>query len=282
MTAHEVLQKVRQLPAISPAALQLLRLLNREDADGSGIVHCLKHDPALTARLLRLCNSAEIGLSEKIASVDQALFLLGYRRLRELALQIAVGDALGVAVPAYAIEPRTLWRHSVAAARAAELLAEQSPCGTLSADLSFTAGLLHDIGKIVLAQVMDEPTCSSIRHAIEVQGTPWSEAERQTLGTDHAEVGAALLEQWQLPDPLVHAVARHHQPCHACQPPLCAVVHLADCLAHAAGANAGWHALANRVDPDSATQWGLEESRIATLMAELAEHLITVEASLTP
>jgi len=280
MTAQKVLQAVPALPAVSPAALQLIRLLGREDADGTDVLRYLKHDPSLTARLLRLCNSAALGLPQEVVSVDQALFLLGYRTLHQLAVQAAVGDALSIALPPYAIEPQTLWRHSIVTARAAELLAEKCPNEAPPPDLAFTAGLLHDIGKLVLAQVMDEPACAAIRHALEVEGQTWIEAERQVLQTDHAEVGAALLERWELPRPLIHAVAAHHQPCGACHPPLCELTHLADCLAHVVGADAGMHALAQCVDPGAAEHWELQTEQVENLVVELTEHLTQVEASL--
>lgn len=280
MTAQKVLQAVPALPAVSPAALQLIRLLGREDADATDVLRCLKHDPSLTARLLRLCNSAALGLPQEVVSVDQALFLLGYRTLHELAVQAALGDALSAALPPYAIEPRTLWRHSVVTARAAELLAEKCPNEAPPPDLAFTAALLHDIGKLVLAQVMDGPACAAIRHALEVEGRPWIEAERQALQTDHAEVGAALLERWELPRPIIHAVAAHHQPCRTCHPPLCELIHLADCLAHVVGADAGMHALAQCVDTGAAEHWQLQTRELEGLVAELAGHIAKVEASL--
>ncbi|MCS7089623.1 MAG: HDOD domain-containing protein [Verrucomicrobiota bacterium] len=274
--------KVGKLPPIAPAALQLIRLLGQEESDRSDILTCLKHDPALTAGLLRLCNSAALGLKDPVVSVDQALLLLGHRRLHELVLQVALGDSLSVPLPGYAIEARTLWRHSVVTARIAEQLAERQPEHGVAPDVAFTAGLLHDVGKLVLADILDPPRVEAIRCLVHQEDLDRSEAERRILGVDHAEVGAELLRRWNIPPFLVHAVQAHHQPCLRCQPPLCSVTHLADGLAHVLGANAGWESLATRVNPAAERLWQLEATEVEALLLDLAEHLNSLEKTLNP
>ncbi len=271
MTMSDVLQLAGPLPTLSPAATQLLRCLGSDHTDPEEILEALKYDPGLTARLLRICNSPALGLVERIASVDQALLLLGYRRLQELVLEMAAGDLLARPLPAYAIEARALWHHCLVTAQAAQLLAETIPSADLPPDVAFTAGLLHDVGKLLLASVLDETTTVAVRAAIERDGATRHDAENQVLGVDHAAVGGALLRAWNLPEPLTHAAAAHHQPCHSCQPPICAAVHLANCLAHLVGADAGWDAHAVRVDPKAVERWQLNDTRLEGLLLPLTE-----------
>ena len=273
MTVSDVLQLAGPLPTLSPAAIQLLRCLGSDHTDPDEVLKALKYAPGLTARLLRICNSPALGLVERIASVDQALLLLGYRRLQELVLEMAAGDLLGHSLPAYAIEARTLWHHCLVTAQAAQLLAQTVPAESLAPDVAFTAGLLHDVGKLVLASVLNENATSAVRAAIETDGATRHEAENQILGVDHAAVGGALLHAWNLPEPLPHAAAAHHQPCHSCQPPICSAVHLANCLAHLFGADAGWDAHAVRVDPQALERWKLDAARLEGLLLQLAEQV---------
>lgn len=280
MTAQDVIRQADHVPAVSPAAIRLVRLLGGEPPDAAEVLDSLRCDPALTARLLRICNSAAVALRQQVHSVDQALLLLGYQRLYELVLKAAFGETLTAAIPTYAIEARTLWRHSVITAHAAEHLALEDLASRVPSDLAFTVGLLHDIGKTLLAPYLDPSTTDSIRRKVLEGGLTRDEAERAVLGTDHAEVGAVLMSQWGLPEPIVHGIREHHRPCSGYHPPICVVVHLANCLAHTFGADAGWEALANRVDYQAHVVWDLTPARLEQLLLQLATDMHRIEQSM--
>jgi putative nucleotidyltransferase with HDIG domain len=246
MTAHEMVAKARSLPPVSQAALKLVALLDRPDAGNEQVVEVLKHDSVLTAKLLRACNSPAMGLEEPVTSVDQAVFFLGHNQIFQLVTTLAFGGAMAVELPGYSIQASELWRHSLIAASAAEIVI-RNDVEVADAATGFTAGLLHDIGKLVMGQLLDDELRSAIRGRI-AMGRASSEAEREVVGTDHAEVGACLLHVWRVPEEIVEAVANHHHPVLEPAVRLSAVAYIANCLAHLVGAAPGWEAYALRGD----------------------------------
>ena len=247
MNAKEAIATVKQLPPVSPAGTRLIHLLNHDAADNDEIVFGLKTDMALTAKLLGLCNSSRFAFDEPISSVDQALLMLGHQNTLRLVLALSFGDAMGMPLPGYAVAANELWRHSLIAASAAEIVVTSGLNLPVNPQLAFTTGLLHDIGKLVLGQVITARSQAEIRQTIHQHRLSCAEAERQILGTDHAEVGACLLEKWHLPEDIIEGVAHHHQPQLNSDAGLSVVAHLADCLAHLSGAAPGWDSYAVRV-----------------------------------
>ena len=235
MIAKEIAGKAATQALVSPAALKLMGLLEQTEVGNQEVVEVLKHDPILTAKLLRACNSASLGFAEGISSVDQAVFLLGFLRILHMAQVLALGDALAVPMPGYAVAANELWRHSVMVAVAAELLSQIGPAPGANPAIAFTAGLLHDIGKLALSQELTAERQASIRYRVAEHGESRIEAEREVLGADHAEVGGCLLSLWRLPQMIVEGVANHHAPVAQPRGRLSAVVYLANCLAHLAG-----------------------------------------------
>jgi putative nucleotidyltransferase with HDIG domain len=233
MTAPQIVAKARKLPQVSAAALRLAELL---DDAGNGFEEAaalIKSDSLLTAKLLRACNSSAFGFSERIASVDQALMMLGFQEVRRLVLSLGFAASMNGTLPGYSMEPNELWQHALVTGSAAEHLVNR---GELDCDaaVAFTAGLLHDIGKVVIAQVISLEAQTVIGRHMNGEGLGSVEAEREVLGTDHAEVGACLLHIWRLPEPIVEAVANHHRPVFKPSPQLSAVAHAANRIAHLA------------------------------------------------
>src|SRR5579859_4612552 len=124
MTATELVNKVKNLPPVSNAALRLVSLLEQPEVSNDEVVQALKCDNVLTAKLLRACNSPYFGLSEPVASVDQAVLILGHQQILHIVLTLAFGSAMVVPMPGYAVEADELWRHSLITATAAEIVVE--------------------------------------------------------------------------------------------------------------------------------------------------------------
>jgi putative nucleotidyltransferase with HDIG domain len=269
MTAPEIINKVKNLPPISQAALRLVNLLEQAAISNDEIVQVIKCDNVLTAKLLRACNSPYFGLDEPVASVDQAVLMLGHQQILHIVLTLAFGSAMVVPLPGYAVEANELWRHSLLTATASEIVAAET--GDLNVDMpvAFTVGLLHDIGKLAMSQAITPEIQNDIRQFIEQQGCSRAEAEKKVLGADHAEIGACLLQSWNLPAEIIEAVAHHHQPVCEPRPQLSVVTHLANCLAHLAGSAPGWDGFAVRVDPRAVAALNLDEARLENLVAEV-------------
>lgn len=272
MTAHEIVAKARRLPDVSPAALTLAQLLNDPTNDFDEAAAVIKTDGLLTAKLLRACNSSAFGLAERVASVDQALLMLGFNEVRRLALSVAFGNAMAAPLPGCSTEPNPLWRHSFTAAIAGECIVSHRFYQDVTVSVAFTAGLLHDIGKLVMAQVITaEAQAVIVKHMIG-EGLGSMEAEREVLGTDHTEVGACLLHIWRLPENIVEAIANHHRPVLKPTPHLSALAHMANHLAHLA--EPGSLAPAYQFQPDEKIIQAFEmnDHDQAILIAEIQKH----------
>ncbi len=277
MTAHELVAKVKNLPPVSQAALKLVNLLDQPAVSNSEVVLVLKCDNVLTAKLLRACNSPYFGLSEPISSVDQAVLILGHQQILHIVLTLAFGSAMVVPLPGYAVEAKELWRHSLITATAAEVLVDDLTELNVETPVAFTVGLLHDIGKLVLGQALTPDLQAAVRNRVEHGRLSRSEAEKEILGTDHSEVGAALLQSWHLPDEIVEAVAHHHQPVLKPRPQLSVVVHVANCIAHLVGSAPGWDSFALRVDNQVIEALGLTNEKLELMTVNVRESFDRVD-----
>ena len=271
MTAQELVAKVKNLPPVPHAALKLVSLLDLPAVSNTEVVQALRCDNVLTAKLLRACNSPYFGLAEPVASVDQAVFILGHQQILHIVLTIAFGSAMVVPLPGYAVEASELWRHSLVTATASEMIAKEFTDLNIELPVAFTVGLLHDIGKLVLGQTLTADLQVKIRRLIEHEHIARAEAEKIVLGTDHSEVGALLLQSWHLPDELVEAVANHHQPILTPKPRLSVVTHLADCVAHLAGSAPGWDGYAVRINNELVTSLAITPEQIEQMVANVRE-----------
>lgn len=239
MTAIALVQKVRNLPPVSQAALKLISLLDQSSVDNDDVVQVLKYDTVLTAKLLRVCNAPSFGLGEAVSSVDQAVFILGHEQILHTVMTLAFGSIMTSSSPAFATEANDLWQHSLVAATGAEIVLERVATLNAQPNVAFTASLLHDIGKLVFAQVLSPDQLSDIRDCSERKLISGTEAELEVLGIDHGETGAVLLESWRLPESIVEAVANHHRPMLEPEGRLSPLVHIVNALAHHADPTPG-------------------------------------------
>ncbi len=281
MTAQEIINKVKNLPPVSQAALKLINLLDQASVSNEEVVKVIKCDNVLTAKLLRACNSPYFGLDEPVSSVDQAVLMLGHQQILHIVLTLAFGSAMMVPLPGYAVEANELWRHSLITATAAEIVAAEAYEMNVETPVAFTVGLLHDIGKLVMSQAITTEVQVEIRRLVEHEGCSRTEAEQKVLGTDHGEIGACLLKGWNLPEEILEAVANHHNPICEPRPRLSVITHVANCLAHVAGSAPGWDGFAVRVNPQAAAALGLDESRIEGLVVAVREAFERVDNFMT-
>ena len=277
MTPNEIIAKVKNLPAVSQAALKLVTLLEQPAVGNEDVVTVLKHDNVLTAKLLRACNSPYFGFEEKISSVEQAVMILGHQQILHMVLSLAFGGAMSTTLPGYAIEAKELWSHSLTAAVAAEQLIKSGLPVEIESQVAFTAGLLHDIGKLALNQVLDAATQTAIRKHVAQEHLSRNAAEKIILGTDHSEVGACLLESWHLPDEIVEAVLNHHQPITKPEPRLSAIIHVSDCIVHLIGSTSGWESYAIMADAGVNKALGITPEWLEGLMISVHDSAGKVE-----
>jgi putative nucleotidyltransferase with HDIG domain len=268
MTAPEIISQVKDLPVVSETARKLTRLLSEPDTHREELIQTLRCDNVMTAKLLRVCNSAHTGLSSRVGSIDQAVLLLGDNAIYRMVCAIGFGGAMGFAMPGHAVEANGLWGHSLSTGMGAEYLTEIEAYGEFQPSIAFTAGLLHDIGKLVLNQILTPKWRAEIRTRISEDAHSRVEAEKIVLGADHAEIGACLLQEWCLPEVIVESVANHHAPIIQPVVQLSAVVYLANNAAHLSGPSPGGaDAFALRPGPSVAQLLGLKQERLEKMVA---------------
>lgn len=277
MTAIALVQKVKNLPTVSEAALKLLSLLEQSTVDNEDIVQVLKYDNVLTAKLLRACNSPSLGLEESVSSVDQAVLILGHQQILRVVMTLAFGGITRISSMAYIMEVNELWEHSLVSATAVEIVIADLAQSDANASVAFTASLLHDIGKLVIGQTVSEADLAEIRDRCERKQISGSQAEQEVLGVDHGEVGAALLRNWRLPPGIVEAVENHHRPAMKPEPRLSALVHIANAVAHHAKPPSVQNPHDLRVAEEVATEWAINDEKLDHMVGAARQYFEHVE-----
>lgn len=270
---EEVLQRVESLPKLPAASARVFQIMSSA-ADLEEILDAISVDPGLTSNVLRLANSPAYGTRSEITSVRNAVVRLGSRKVMELITLSISGPRLKGPVSGYDLPAGKLLEHAIFVSYAGEALARNLDVS--EADQVFTAGLLHDIGKIVLGEFLNDEARSILAYATE-RHMPFHLAEEEILGISHTEVGAALLNTWGLPEPIVAAAHWHHDPDQYEGPAstIVGLVHVADSLSMMAGVGVGVDGL--NYEPSAAVVRRLDlkvdqlEEILSTTLARLDE-----------
>jgi putative nucleotidyltransferase with HDIG domain len=225
---EQFLQGIHTLPSLSSAVMELLSSLNQDDIDNDVLATKIGQDPALTARTLKLANSSFYGMSFKSKTLREAVSVLGSRTVRRLATSAAMVDTFSGDIRC-GFDVKTLWQHAIAVALCAGELARNS---NVNQDMAYVAGLLHDVGRLVLATQRPADYALAMAYRAE-HDCSVLQAERHQFDTDHAAVGAALIQHWRLPEELRQAIANHHTAQETDGQMLPLMVMVADAMAHA-------------------------------------------------
>ena len=233
---HELRARLKTLPALPSAVLELSEALRGDDVPTDRIVRAIGGDPALTLSALRLANSSFYGVSDRVVTLRDAVQILGLHMLSSAVMTAAVMAVFDrKACPAFDFDAS--WRHAIATALCAQMLAQSRGIDGCTA---YTAGLLHDIGRLALATHFPQQHAVAIEWAAEHDASP-IEAERAVLGLDHAQVGAMIATHWRLAPNVIEAIGHHHDIGPECPEgaaqnsthALLDVLHLADNITHA-------------------------------------------------
>ncbi|HEX5226889.1 MAG TPA: HDOD domain-containing protein [Bryobacteraceae bacterium] len=228
-SAATISASLKKVPPFPPVAVKLLNLLAGPAVDSNAVADLIASDATFTARLLQRVNSAEFGFLSDITSVRRAVALLGLDATRHVILAHAMGAYSQGGLKTEAM--RRSWRHTLATAVLAEEIA--AACEDY-AGAAFTAGIMHDIGRLGLLVAYPEEYENVIRNAAG-HTLDLLDFEQEEFGVQHAEAGRMLGEQWQLPVDLSIIAGRHHDPCEGTELSLLRVVHVACRLADALG-----------------------------------------------
>ena len=268
---EEVLSKVHSVQLMPPAAMEVVRLLQENDASISELTRAIECDPGLTSNVLRLANSAYFGCRLEVGSVRDAILRLGTKSILRLVMTAAFSSGSQCGVRGYDLAPGQLWEHSMAVALGATRLAEKLRLE--SRDELFTSAILHDSGKILLGTFV-EVDAGPILEMVREERVSFQVAEQQILGIDHAEVGAVLLGVWNIPPTIVEAVRWHHEPDHP-ETGLILVdlVHVADVLSIMGGVASGIDGLSYHFSKGAAERLSLKNGMADEVVCETLSDL---------
>jgi putative nucleotidyltransferase with HDIG domain len=228
--ANKLVVSIKDLPTLPTVLAEILQVANNPSASAGDLQVVIGRDPALASKVLKIANSAMFGFSRKIESIQQAVVAIGFRRIRSIASAMAVApvfrtDETGL------VDGPLLWSHSVAVAMWTQEIASRTRYQ--QTDLVFTAGLLHDVGILILNQYAHDSYQQVLTIARDEQLSLW-DAEMKVLGTTHERIGASLCAKWMLPAGLTQIISYHHTD-EAPVDPAAQILAIADHLANSNG-----------------------------------------------
>jgi putative nucleotidyltransferase with HDIG domain len=225
--------EIGDLPTLPTVAIEVSRLANSLSSGISDIVRIIHNDPALTTKVLKIANSAFYGMAKRIESLNMALVVLGMKEINSLVTSICVFKAFPVVPGRTTFDRQRFWEHSAGCGEIAKVIAHKLSIRVFAVE--FTAGLLHDIGKIVMEQYFHDEFVRALE-IVEQEQIPEIEAEERVLGVGHAQLGGWLATVWNLPQNIVDAITYHHDPLQSKEHQnLCSLVHLADDFCNTTG-----------------------------------------------
>jgi putative nucleotidyltransferase with HDIG domain len=228
ISLDQAIARLHDLPALPVVVSELVASFGRPEVSVGELAAKVAQDQALAAKTLRLANSSFYGLQAKVRTISQAIAVLGFDSVRVLVTAAGViGTFAAGAAPGFDLAG--FWRHAIGTALCARALARQAGCNP---EFAFVAGLLHDLGRLVLVTRFPEHYARVMERRALVDGT-LIEAERAVLGIDHAQVGRELARHWKFPELTCRAIANHHAPMAQDHGDIPAVVHVANVIAHA-------------------------------------------------
>jgi len=212
MEKQEIKAFIRQmedLPTLPSVAAKIISTLLDEDSSARDVGEIVEADLSLTTKVLMVANSAFFGVPRGVSTVRQAIVSLGFKRLKSIILSLSVLDTVDAMAEGSELDPAEFWEHALVCAVCAEDLATK--LGEEFAEEIFVAGLLHDIGKLILFRQAPE-AFARVTEKVRGEGMGQVDAERSVLEMDHAQVGECLMDQWQFPEALKRCVGMHHEP----------------------------------------------------------------------
>ena len=275
MDIRKIVRRIDRLKPMPQAARKIMAVAQNPRSSMSEIAEIIRYDQALTANLLRVCNSAFFGFSRKVESLQQAVVYLGMDQVVDLVFMSGGAVNLKAVQEGYDLAAGDLWKYSVSAALIARELAERKLGDR--AHLIFTAALVKDIGKVVLNQYVAD-SFDKIAFLVEEKGFSFKEAEKEVLGIDHAELGGLVAEKWNFSPKMVEIIRYHHSPGESKEALIeTSVVHLADTLCMMMGLGVGSDGLSYRFDNDVKKLLDFSEKDLQEVIASFGDQLQKVE-----
>lgn len=276
----KALSKVGDLATLPEITVKIIQIVDNPKSTARDLHEVIKYDPALSARILKVVNSAFYGLPGQIATVERAIIMLGLSAVKNISIATSLtkmfkGSKLGGKFTA-----RDLWSHSLAVGTASRMLTKA--LGRQATEEAFVAGLIHDLGLLVERQAFPEQLAEVVER-VSKDGGDINQAEMELMGADHQGFGLGLTTKWKFPRQLRVVCGYHHKPDNLAEDTrdLPMLVHLADRLA--AQIEHGFYLTADRseITDETLARVGLTRDQLNLVAAELPEQVAIVESTFT-
>lgn len=267
---RKIISNTESLPAMPEVMIKVEQMLKHPRTSPAQLAKIIETDPSMVAGILKVANSAYYGFRGKVSTIQHASALFGTRRLAELITAMSAGGVLGKAMEGYGIKAGDLWRHSIAVACTAGEIA--AAIGSDALDSAYMAGLLHDMGKIILDPYVRERKVLFDHYFSTHPEKTVQDAERDIVGFDHALIAAILCEKWNLPRSISFGIRHHHQPSSADGHQLSHIVHLADYITIQAGLGAVGKAAGQALDETSRSMLPLAPDTLRTTAEKACQY----------
>jgi len=274
---REKIERISNLPTLPQVAARLLRVVNDPETGAADVASLVSQDVSLSAKIVRLANSAYYGTPRAIASIQTAVVRLGFKVINTMVLSLTVFDMFPADSHSIRFDRKAFWRHCVRCGLMAKLLAQRARRCTVDPEEAFCAGLLHDVGKVVMEQYLHEDFAAALDYAQRKAVSFW-QAEDMVLQYTHTDVAAWLTSRWELPDALFEPLTAHHSPgeAHECRE-IAYLCHYADHLCYTPGAAEPDDGVAPPLCERTHDVTGLSENDVAAASAQFADDVHTMD-----
>ena len=268
---QSIIQNVEQLPSLPDVVSKIINMVNDPDVSFKHVADEIAKDQAITANILKLCNSAYFSKGKEISSIDRAIVILGLKEVKDIVVIATTKSVLNKVIVGYDLARGELWKHGVAVAMLAKKIATECNQKTI-ADIAFTGGIIHDVGKTVLALFV-QSTFKDILNTVTEKSITFQEAEKVVMGFDHQQIGEQVAIKWKFPMVLQSIVRYHHEPMNAPDDHkmIVSIVHVANTLCLLAGIGIGSDGLYHELNYDAIKLLSLKDSELEKLFADIPE-----------
>lgn len=273
------LKRINDLPSFPSVVFEMVNLLGQPDITVERLISSIQLDQAIASKILRLVNSSFYGFQGKISSLSQALVLLGFNTIKNAVLSISILDTFSDIDKDRDFDPRLFWLHAIGTGVISRVIGHQLKYQHV--ENLFIAGLLHDIGKLIIIKLFPEDFFQILKE-VKKNDISIIEGENVVLGINHTEIGLETAKKWKLPEEIQEAVGFHHCPWNAKENrAMSAMVSLSDCLCRALDIGNGGDSLVPEIDPKVLTILGIETIFIAGCLADIDLEMERAKSFLT-
>lgn len=278
---RRITESIIGLPTLPSVVSKMIELVDNPKTSAAILARLISTDQALTAKILKLANSAYYGFPREISTVNLAIVVLGFNTVKDMGLSISVLNAFKGRAESEHFDVSKFWEHCIACGVASRSMARLFRYRIVGE--AFVAGLLHDVGKVVLNQYL-HPEFDEIMTRVHDDHVLLLQAEQAVLGTTHAQVGGWLAEKWYLPPPIAEAISYHHAPLQAKKhPDIALLAHFADFVVRYSKVGDSGNCDPLKLDPDvvvALSEWGVavDEESLERMRMEFLLELDKAEA----